>query len=812
MSAHLSTLLERLDGVRASGRGYTARCPAHDDHENSLSINVGEDGRVLLHCFAGCSVEQVLQPLGVTTRDLFPDSSAPPRPTKSSRITVNDLARDKKLPADFLRSLGLEDRPDGVLIPYFEVDGSKASRHRLRTATAAKAGSLWLFGKGKPAPYGLDRLDTARQAGYLVLVEGESDCWTLWFHDFPALGIPGATMSSKLMLGHVSGIDRLDVVREPGDAGERFVEGVVTRLAHLGWKGTAFRVELGEFKDPNELHKGDPDGFKAAFREALESAVRLEVSAAAPPARRETADDLAKLIEQTGLSRLSETSSPAETETALRKFATALAGCDQLRRGVARLAAISQLTASGVPSPAGLVDAALKVALGDHRQDLASGGSVFLEEPEPWPDAVSGQEVLEAIVAIVKRYVALPVEAAVAVALWVLSTFAFAATTVAPVLAITSPVMRCGKSTLLDVLGALVWKALITSNITTAALFRTIEKYGPTLLFDEGDTLVGQHEDMRGVLNASHYKTTARVIRTVGDSYEPRVFSTWCPKAIALIGKLPTTLQDRSIHIAMRRRAPGERLERLRRDRINDDLRELRQKASRWAQDNLDAIRAADPEDLAGLHDRAQDNWRPLLAIADVLGGEWPEKARVAARALEGAEDGSDSAAEVQLLNDIREIFREKQADIVSSAELVQTLHALEDRPWGEWKRGKPISQHQLARLLRKFSIVPTQGRNPDGSRVRGYRRSDFEDAFTRYLPSDSGQPVNSSDDNILRDSPGRDTLGTVPTQVGTSSPPDPVCPELDSGRPDLVPTRKDANSGQPGLFATDPDEEDFRI
>ena len=147
----LERLLKLLENVRASGNGSTARCPAHDDRENSLSVNIGDDGRVLLKCFAGCTVEAVVDALGLELRDLFPkDGSSSTTPNEPvPPITVGDLAQDKRLPVEFLASLKLEDRGDGVVVPYSNLDGSLASRHRLRTALRAKDGSLWLFGDGK---------------------------------------------------------------------------------------------------------------------------------------------------------------------------------------------------------------------------------------------------------------------------------------------------------------------------------------------------------------------------------------------------------------------------------------------------------------------------------------------------------------------------------------------------------------------------------------------------------------------------------------------------------------------------------------
>jgi len=125
---------------------------------------------------------------------------------------------------------------------------------------------------------------------------------------------------------------------------------------------------------------------------------------------------------------------------------------------------------------------------------------------------------------------------------------------------VTSPEKRCGKSTVLQLLLGLVPRAIPAVNLTSASVFRVVESYRPTLLVDEGDSFLAGREDLRGILNSGHCRRMAFVPRCAGDTHEPRLFSTWAPKAIALIGKLA----DRSIEIRMRRRATGEKVDRVR--------------------------------------------------------------------------------------------------------------------------------------------------------------------------------------------------------------------------------------------------------
>jgi hypothetical protein len=302
---------------------------------------------------------------------------------------------------------------------------------------------------------------------------------------------------------------------------------------------------------------------------------------------------------------------------------------------------------------------------------------------------------------------------------------------ISPRLAITSPEKGCGKTTLLDVLLHLVMRPLPTANATASAIFRVVEMQQPTLLIDEADTFLSKNEELRGILNSGHCKGGS-VIRTVGEDFEPRAFSTYSACAIALIGKLPATLTDRSVPIELRRRRPDEAIEAFRFDRTGP-LTQLGSKAARWAMDHAAHVRGADPDMPASIFNRAADNWRPLLAIADAAGGDWPARARRAVQSLAATGD-EEQSSRVTLLADIRSIFAERRVDRMASAELVEALVAIEERPWVEWKGGKAITANGLARVLAPFKIKPGTIRTADGT-PKGYVLSQFDDAFARYLP-----------------------------------------------------------------------------
>jgi len=366
-------------------------------------------------------------------------------------------------------------------------------------------------------------------------------------------------------------------------------------------------------------------------------------------------------------------------------------------------------------------------------EDSKSGNGLNIQTPESWADPVNGVRLADDLVAAFKKYLILPDGAADVLTLWAIFTHVFTSFYVNPRLAITSPEKECGKTTTLDVLSRVTAKPLTPSNITTAAFFRTVESARPTLLIDEADTFLAGREELRGALNSGHTRNGI-FIRTVGDDHEPRNFSTWTPVGISMIGGMHDTLQARSITIRMRRKLQGERVARFRTGHT-PDLDELGSKAARWAEDNINHL-GGDPTIPKELYNRASDNWEPLLAIADAIGGEWPERARKTAVTFSGGGD-NDESTRVKLLADIETIFTEQKVDWLASQDICDALAEMEDRPWPEWgKSHKPITPAALSRQLSAFKIRPKQTRLDDGKNTRGYYLDDFADALSRYCQS----------------------------------------------------------------------------
>lgn len=359
---------------------------------------------------------------------------------------------------------------------------------------------------------------------------------------------------------------------------------------------------------------------------------------------------------------------------------------------------------------------------------------------EPWPHAVDGAQLLADIRHALQRHVIADVQTLTAAALWAVHTYCLDYITISPLAHITAPEKRCGKTVLLNALQELVKRPMPAANISGAALFRAVEKWQPALLIDEADSFLRDNEEARGLLNSGLYKKNAFVIRCTGDDFEPTQFSTWGAKALCGIGKLADTIEDRSIPLRMRRKVAGESVESIR--HADPALwRNLQSRITRWVADHHDRMAGVRPESVAGLNDRANDCWEPLLMIADLAGGEWPEHARGAAIALHGVEEDSPSIG-VELLRDIREVFDRRNTTRIASRDLLEQLVEDDESPWATWNRGKPMTIRQLAQRLSEFGIGASSARLPDGRNVKAYTLDKFKDAFRRYL---SGEPVSTS-------------------------------------------------------------------
>jgi hypothetical protein len=391
----------------------------------------------------------------------------------------------------------------------------------------------------------------------------------------------------------------------------------------------------------------------------------------------------------------------------------------------------------------------------------------------PIPATRSGAGLLEELHAALTRYVIFPnPHAANAVTLWVAASHAQPAWEHAPRLAVVSPLKRCGKSRLLDVVAETCYGPLITVNATIAAVVRSIGQDPPTLLVDEADTLWGSkkqadsNEDLRGLLNAGHQRNRP-MLRWDVTSRTLDQLDTFAMAMLAAIGDLPDTIMDRAVIIRMRRRAPGEHVDPYRTRRDAPPLNQLRDHLTAWARQQIRELQHATPA--MPLEDRAADTWEPLIAIADLAGGNWPTRARTAAATMTAAEaqQEEDTSASVRLLADLREVFG--AAEALYTTTILEALHKLEDAPWPDWY-GHPLSTRDLAKLLRPFGVRAKNVREPGGEPRKGYARADLHEPWARYVPlrppHDDETPAQPGRERVADGEPRSATSATPPGSV----------------------------------------------
>lgn len=350
------------------------------------------------------------------------------------------------------------------------------------------------------------------------------------------------------------------------------------------------------------------------------------------------------------------------------------------------------------------------------------------------------RDILHDVTIFICKYVVVTDDQAVALALWVAHTHFIAAAECTPYLQITSATKRSGKTRLLEVLEPLVAKPWLTGRTSAAVLVRKTDAEHPTLLLDESDAAFKGEKEyaeaLRGILNTG-YRQSGKASLCVGQgaSISYKDFSTFSPKAIAGIGDLPGTVADRSIRIALQRRRQDERCARWRERIGHAEAESLRAALVSWAHVGvlLKSLEEAEPALPCALGDRQADCWEPLLAIADVASEDWSRRARKTAVALSKEVEDSDKA--VELLSDIAAILVDELShkEVIATAALVAYLNGLTERPWATWKNGKPMTDRNLATLLKPLGIRSRQF-NTDGV-ARGYRRDAFNDAISRYLP-----------------------------------------------------------------------------
>ena len=417
---------------------------------------------------------------------------------------------------------------------------------------------------------------------------------------------------------------------------------------------------------------------------------------------------------------------------------------------IARLAAMAPLeydrvresTATALGVRVATLDREIaKARQADSAPDVGAGRGVSFYDPEPWPDSVSGFEVLDQTRSVLLRHMIMRPEDATAVALWCAHVYLFAGFSHSPRLLITAPDAECGKTMLLfHMVGNLVPRPQPVELMKSAPFFRLAELHKPTFLIDEMDVFIDEDSELLAAVN-NGWEPHGCVLRCIGDDNEVRQFGTHTPVAMAgidLLKKLPGTTVSRSVVVTLERAADDEISE----ANIYDarthraPLRELGRKLARWASDHAAPIFAADPVMPLGVRNRLADKWRPLLAIADAAGGSWPALARAA---LAAQTDEREPSKALMLLSDIRETLRTGE-HVISTASLIDRLCSADDAPWKDYNYRerdndrRRITSRQLATLLKRYRVESVNVKT-GGAVLKGYRVEALAAAWGRYLP-----------------------------------------------------------------------------
>ena len=683
-------IVQALKGRWNRGSGM-CRCPAHEDDNPSLSVEQ-QNGRVLVHCHAGCPQDAVLDALAAQGLDI----------RHSNDVNSDGHISDYRHP-----ELG---KPSHVW-PYHDAAGKLIGYvARFETGDGKRFRPLVLkdgrwSAQGLPAPRPLFNLPTILQRldAPVLVCEGEkaAEAASKRFpHVVATTSMHGAKSPHKtdwlpLESRHVT------VWPDNDKAGATFAR----KAAKLAQDAGASSVRIVK------LPAGLLEGWDLADD---------------PP----SGLDLGKVLADAPECETSDADSPDE-QAVTRLAALSLLEYDRCRQEEADRLGVRMKTLDDA------VEAARKEPKGN---DGLQGRAIVWPETERWTEPVDGAALLTDLSSLIGRYVSMPVHAADAVALWSVATWLHEHLKVSTFLNVTSATKRCGKSLLFEVISELVHRPLpLSGSISPAVLFRMIEKYSPTLLLDEADTYFTDNPELRGVMNGSHRRKLALVGRCVGKDYEPRWFTTWCPKAISGIGNLHDTMIDRCVTVRLKRRPPGLVLPYWsERDKVA--IEQLQRRIARWIDDETATIlnenrRVNFPD---GLHDRARDAWRILLAIGLVAGGEWAGLEGRAWRACQyiSTDAEEETGAREKLLADLWKVFREAgDPEALPTQQILEDLAAMEGCPWSEWRQGKRLSPRGLASLLKPFKVEPKNIRFPGQGVVKGYDRAHLQPVWDAYLP-----------------------------------------------------------------------------
>lgn len=355
---------------------------------------------------------------------------------------------------------------------------------------------------------------------------------------------------------------------------------------------------------------------------------------------------------------------------------------------------------------------------------------------EPYTSRVNGDELAHEILHIVKSHIVCNDAVAIAITLWIFFSWCIDVAYIAPIAWINAPEKRCGKTQLATLMGRMSKRSIMASNVSQSALFRTIERYKPTFVIDEADSFFHGDMDLKNIINCGFSRDNPYVWRCVGDNHEPIPFDVFGAKIISGIGKLPSTVMDRSISLTLRRALPTEKRQRVK-DIPKATTETIKAKLARWADDNMDRVATSKPKLPETIYNREFDTWEILFQIANTLGDDWLKLVTNACLAITQT-DSKEPSENEELLSDIKAIFELQAVDSMATRDLLTALIGADSdgltKRWATSNKGQPMTDRQLAKRLKDFEIKSSKINKPNETQKRGYYLADFADAFKRYL------------------------------------------------------------------------------